>query len=158
MINKTLRILAISALVCAPKLFSAVKGQVIEITSMEQFNKLYKSDKPMVTMYTITGCMPCKITKIRFKKLASTMPDVNFCTVEPKFKTAEHNFLSSVPTGPLKSITSNFRAFPTFKFSHKGKPAQFSIDGRTTSSFVGGRSATQLKKYLTDFTAKYSNK
>ncbi len=145
MVNKTLQILTISALLCAPNLFSAVKGHAIEITSTKQFNELYKSDKPMVTMYTRIGCPPCKATKPHFKKLAETMLGVNFCIVDVK-------------KNALKSIISSIRGVPTFKFSHKGKPAQFAIDGRTTSSFSGGRSAAQLKKYLTDFTTKCPTK
>ncbi len=138
MVNKTLRILAISALLCTPKLFSAVKGHAIEITSMKQFNDLHKSDKPMVTMYTATWCGPCKATKPRFKKLAETMPGVNFCIVD-------------VDKKALKSITSSLGGVPTFKFSRAGKPLRFSNNGRSTAQISGGRRKAELKRVLANF-------
>ncbi len=135
MVNRITRVLAVSALLCAPKLFcpptAPFKG-AIEITSVSQFNDLYNSDKPIIAMYTATWCGPCKATKPHFKKLAETTPEVNFCIIDID-KTA------------LSSITSGIRGVPTFKLSHKG-----TVVSRTS----GQQSATQLKKLVTDFKAK----
>ena len=114
MVHRITGIVAISALLCAPAALSApVKVQAIEISSVDQFNKLYKSDKPMVAMYTTTWCGPCKATKPHFKELAKTVTDVNFCIIDAdKFS---------------NTLAKGLRGVPTFKFSHKG--SCYGIDG-----------------------------
>ncbi len=126
--------MALSVLLCAPGLQAATKA--IEITSVDQFNKLYNSDKPMITMYSATWCGPCKATKPHFKKLAEQRPDVTFAIVD---------------TDKLASLAKGIRGIPTFKFSKLGKPASFSSNGKTISAFAGGRKFSELEKLVNDF-------
>ncbi len=136
MVHKTL---ALTALLCAPVALFAAAG-AIEIKSADQFEKLYNSDKPMVTMYTATWCGPCKATKPHFERLAKSMPELNFCIVY------------SDKESLIKK--ANIRGYPTFKFSHKGKPVTFSVNGRSMSSTSGGKRKSELQKLINAFKGK----
>ncbi len=128
MVHKTL---ALTALLCQAALLAAAGP--ITIKSVDQFNKLYKSDKPMVAMYTATWCGPCKSTKPHFIALAKEHPDITFCIIDfDKFETTL-----------VKK--AGIRGVPTFKFSHKGK---------TLSNKSGGMGKPALRKLITAFKAK----
>lgn len=105
------------------------QGKVIEITSVDQYNKLAVSGKPMVAMYTAAWCGPCKATKPEFIKVANAMPNVHFCFVD-------------IDKQALKQITAGIRGVPTFKFIYNGEPK---------SSTSGGRTRSQLEKLVNNF-------
>ena len=145
MVHKTLSLsILLAAFLCAPAaLFAAKEGKVTIIKSVDQFNELYESNKPMVTMYTATWCGPCESTKPHFIALAKEIPEVNFCIVD--FNKFENTLIKKARIGGV----------PTFKFSHKGKPVTFSSNGRSISSDSGGMGKGKLRKLITAFKTTY---
>ncbi len=104
----TKRNILTKALFGAVLLVSNAQTGLIPITSVDQYNELYNSDKPMITMFSASWCGPCKATKPRFSAAANANSDITFAYVDTDNKA-------------LSSITKSIRGIPTFVYSHKGK-------------------------------------
>jgi len=115
---------------------SALLGKVIKISSTEQYNRHYTSDKPMVTMYSADGCGPCKMMKPLFHGAAEATSDITFALVDTGVK-------------GLSGIAKGIKSLPTMIFSHKGTPVKREI---------GSRSRTQLNRHITEFRTQITSK
>ncbi len=110
----TIRILLVSVLIT----LSSINANVVNITSKEIFDRHYMSDKPMVTMYTSKGCMPCKRMKPLFYAAAEAITDITFAILEVKSRST---FGFHPEPTELEVLTKAIRSVPTLIFSHKGK-------------------------------------
>ncbi|MBA2307345.1 thioredoxin family protein [Candidatus Dependentiae bacterium] len=72
------------------------------LTSVEKYNSLFNSSKPMITMYTSPSCGPCMQMKPDFYKASNTHTDISFCLVEinkPEMKDLTQRLqIQSIPT------------------------------------------------------------
>lgn len=102
-----------------------------EIKTLKYYNKAFKSDKPMVTLYTSSHCGPCKLMKPRLADLAAQHPDIHFCIID-----TGNTALQSIIKG------WNIRSVPTLIFSHKGKKL---------CDEIGGMEADDLEQSIVNF-------
>ncbi len=86
-------------------------ARMVTVTSVEEYNKYYQSETPMVTMYSAEWCGPCKQMKPHYYSVAEQTSDVTFCVVDTGAKA-------------LEGITTGIMSIPTLIFSHKGKPVR----------------------------------
>ena len=82
-------------------------AHVVSINSVTQFNKLYTSKKPIITLYSASWCGPCKTMKPHFIKASQKFPDISFCLVDIEKK-------------GLKKISADIKGLPTTIFSYRG--------------------------------------
>ena len=82
-------------------------AKVIHITSVDEYQRHFSHERPLVTMYTASWCGPCKQMKPHFIEAAETMPEMTFCIVD-------------MGNTALKGIFTGILSIPTFIFSHKG--------------------------------------
>lgn len=94
---------------CTLLLSSPLGARMVTVHTVEEFNKFYTSETPLVTMYSATWCGPCKQMKPHFYAAAEATGEVNFCIIDMDMKC-------------FSGITSDIRTIPTTIFSHKGKP------------------------------------
>lgn len=98
----------ILALGSALLLTNALNARMVTVSTVDEYNKHYHSDTPMVTMYSAEWCGPCKQMKPHFYEAAEATSDVTFCVVD----TAAKGFAE---------IVSGIRSIPTTIFSHRGR-------------------------------------
>jgi thiol-disulfide isomerase/thioredoxin len=91
---------------------------MVTVTTIEEYNKYYTSETPLVAMYSAAWCGPCKQMKPHFYAAAEAINNINFCVIDMDIKC-------------LAEITSNIRSIPTTIFSFKGKSVK-----RMTSSMT----------------------
>ena len=60
----------------------AESGNIIEITSKEQFDEAVKTEKLVIADFWGVYCMPCKVLKPLLHKIASEHPEILLLTVE----------------------------------------------------------------------------
>ena len=121
----TIRILFVSALIT----LSSINAKVVHITSEQDYQRHYASDKPMVTMYSSKTCGPCDQMKPHFYAAAEATTDVTFAVVDTAAK-------------GLGKVLSGIQSVPTLIFSHKGKRVKRE---------VGGMSREQLNTSINTF-------
>lgn len=85
-----------------------LNARMVTVNTVEEFNKLYQGDTPLVTMYSAPWCGPCKQMKPDFHAVADSTNDIIFCIID-------------VDTKAFAPLVSDIRHVPTLKFSHKGK-------------------------------------
>ncbi len=61
---------------------SLLAAQVKDITTVAEHEKLFKAEKPMITLYFSNQCGPYKATKPHFHKAAEEHTDINFCMID----------------------------------------------------------------------------
>lgn len=103
---------------CTVLLSTPLGARMVTANTIEEFNKYYNSETPMVTMYSAAWCGPCKQMKPHFYAAAEAINDVNFCVIDMDLKC-------------FGGITSNIRSIPTTIFSHKGKSVKTHTSGMT---------------------------
>jgi thioredoxin 1 len=106
-------------------------ARMVTVNSVEDFNKLYQGDTPLVTMYSAPWCGPCKQMKPDFHAVADATQDIVFCIID-------------VDTKAFAPLVSNIRHVPTIKFSHKGKQ----------TNQTNGLSKKQLEEALKELRTK----
>ncbi len=105
--------------------------EVITISSVDEYAKHMKSDKPMIAMFTASWCGPCKQTKPHFFELAKEYADVTFCLID-------------IDNKELSSLTGGVSGVPTFIGVCKNKEYV---------RISGGRPLAGLKKLVETFRA-----
>lgn len=89
---------------------TAASEHVHSIETLAEYNKAFKSDKPLVTLISGTWCGPCKAMKPHYHKVAAKNTDITFCILD-------------VDNTEFESLYEKWsiRGVPALLFSHKGK-------------------------------------
>ena len=98
-------------------------AQVFKLKTMEQYTRAFKSDTPMITMYTSVRCGPCKMMKPSLHKMAKHHRDISFFVLDidtPDF------------SGLLKEL--GIRSLPHLIFSNKGEKLISEVGSMGTKS------------------------
>ncbi len=104
MISRTLASLAL--VLCS---FSLI-ARVHKITTLEEYNAAFMSNKPMIAMYSSRSCGPCRVMKPGFIHVSDDNPDIHFCLID-----VENPELEEIING------HNIRSIPQVIFSYKGE-------------------------------------
>lgn len=122
--------------------FSAV-AQIKQIKTVAQYNKAFKSNKPMITMYSGPWCEPCKTMKPLLSEVANRHDDINF-------------FIVDVSKPALKILAKSLQitGLPTLICSNKGSIVSREKGGLTTTNSI----ENCIKKFRDDIKAALSPK
>ena len=84
-------------------------AQVQRFDTVEEYNKAFKGDKPLITLISGVWCGPCKTMKPHYSKVATNNTDILFCIID-------------VDNAEFEELYNKWsvRSVPTFIFSHKG--------------------------------------
>ena len=101
---------------------------LIELTNIDEWNKLYESDKKIVVDYSATWCGPCKLLLPVLKLLSEKYPDITFIKIDvDEFE--EH------------CMDWEISCMPTIHFIHK-KEKKLTIEGLDIENLV-----TSIEKF-----------
>ncbi len=113
-------------LISAPAL-----AKIQKITTLAHYNAAFKSDTPMITMYSSISCGPCKMMKPSFHKMAKLHPDISF-------------YLIDVDNAEFTALLDelDIRSIPHLSFSNKGQKI---------FSQTGSMGTKELEKWIAKF-------
>lgn len=112
--------------------FAPSQAKVHEIKTQAHYNKVFKGEKPMITMYSGAHCGPCKMMKPHFKNVSENHPDIEFCIID-----------TSNPVLKKLSKQWNIRGLPTVICSNKGE--------RILTEASGGLESDEIEQLVTKF-------
>ncbi len=106
-------------------------AKIQKISTLAHYNAAFKSDTPMITMYSSVSCGPCKMMKPSFHKMAKLHPDISFYLIDVD---------NTEFTALLDEL--DIRSIPHVSFSNKGQKI---------FSQTGSMGTKELEKWIAKF-------